>query len=54
MTTQALPQNLTEQSSQTRMVLDRHLEAFRLGDVDRTLADYATDAIIINGTGSVI
>lgn len=54
MTTQTLTQNLTEQSSQTRMVLDRHLEAFRLGDVDRTLADYATDAIIINGTGSVI
>ncbi|MBH1840660.1 nuclear transport factor 2 family protein [Stenotrophomonas maltophilia] len=42
------------QSSQTRVLLDRHLEAFRKGDVELTLVDYAPDAVIINGTGKII
>lgn len=45
---------LSAQSSQTRVLLDRHLEAFRKGDVELTLADYAPDAVIINGTGKII
>ncbi|WP_266160139.1 nuclear transport factor 2 family protein [Dyella silvatica] len=42
------------QTSETQAALDRHLQAFRLGDVELTVADYASDAIIINGTGKVI
>ena len=45
---------LSAQSSQTRVLLDRHLEAFRRGDVELTLVDYAADAVIINGTGKII
>ncbi|WP_262780231.1 nuclear transport factor 2 family protein [Acinetobacter guillouiae] len=40
--------------TETLAVLERHLNAFRLGDVDLTVQDYAPDAIIINGTDTVI
>ncbi|OCY33925.1 hypothetical protein BFR75_03720 [Acinetobacter pittii] len=48
------PKTENQQTVETLDVLERHLNAFRLGDVDLTLQDYAADAIIINGTGEII
>ncbi|EXB70748.1 snoaL-like domain protein [Acinetobacter sp. 25977_6] len=48
------PKTENQQSIETLNVLERHLTAFRLGDVDLTLQDYAADAIIINGTGEIV
>lgn len=47
-------QLLAKQTAETTAVLQSHLAAFRLGDVDLTLRDYSSNAILINGTGSAI
>ncbi|UGT44249.1 nuclear transport factor 2 family protein [Nocardia yamanashiensis] len=38
-------------TDETRAVLERHLKAWRAGDIDAVMADWAEDGVLVNAAG---